>query len=64
MTKLMYVALLPLAILAIAMFTRATPEATASLSKQSTPAIDIQEMHRAVDMNTLPNGDTDPEYLK
>lgn len=63
MTKLMYAALVPLTILAIVMFTRATPEATALRSKQSSSTINIQEMHHAVDVRALPSGDINSEYL-
>ena len=62
MNKLMYAALVSLTVMAIVMFTRAAPEATASLSERTNPAVDVGQMHRALDMDALPNGDVDEGY--
>jgi hypothetical protein len=53
------VAILPLLALVIVVLTRPAPIATASLSSQNSPVVDIQQMHKGLIVKALPNGDVD-----
>lgn len=63
MNKLMYVAIVPIIVLAVAMLARTVPPATASLTPQPESAMDISGLHREADVKRLPNGDIAEQYL-
>lgn len=63
MRKLMYVALVPLAMLAMAMVTRVMPQGSASVSSQTSSTMDISELHRSLDAKTIPDTAVDPKRL-
>lgn len=63
MNKLMYVALVPAILLAIAMVVYTLPRATASLTGNTDATIDISELGKSVDATRLPNKDIAEEYL-
>lgn len=62
MSRLMYVVLIPIVVLVLALFTRSTPSATASLDAQSAPTLDISRLN-APDIKRLPKTEIAEEYL-